>query len=210
MGTLKEYISKYRNIVNSAVVQCSTDPLWNKEMLYLYSTSSDKVNSEIEGETANLQVQFTYPENIEWDYCRYNNFYKKNVSELHAFKLIFDKFDTVSSIGQRNILGTYIKDVNATVFVRDTDGDITTKTYVDTLSGVFKSYDFDYKCSINYTGTNEKLIGKKIFFIDEEFISTTDPQADPNENNDEPDYRVNFTSNHCHVHLFTDQQCKIT
>ena len=222
MDKLKKYINKYRNIVNGAIDQRAAAPVWNKEMVYSYNTSSDKVNSEIEGETATIQVQLTYPENIDWDYCKHNDYYKKNVSEVHTFKLTFGQFGVASImtsddpppkpsadftyIDRRNITGTYTKDVNATVLVRDTAGNISTKTYIDTLSGVFKSYDFDYKCFNNYTGTNQSLAGKNICFIDEEFISTTDELADPHENNDEPNYSLFFTPNYCQVHLFTTNE----
>ena len=210
MSNLEHYRQKYRNIVHGTIEQKAGTPTWNKEIAYTYSASSERVDSDIAGERATIQAVLTYPDDVKWYFCKSSEKNKQDVREVHTFKLSFDRFD--GHLGQfgddfidrRNLVGTYVKTVDITMRTRDSEDVVEDFTYTDVLSGVFKSYDFDYT-SENYTGTNQSIVGKNICFIDEEFVSTTDVDADPDEHYDEPNYSLFFTYNFCQVHLFTDR-----
>ena len=211
MSNLEHYRQKYRNITHGTIEQKAGTPTWNREIAYTYSTASEKVNYDIAGETATIQAVLTYPGDVEWYFCKSSGKNKQDVKEVHTFKLCFDAFDPhegafVGYIDRRNLTGTYVKTVDITMRTQNSEDIVENFTYTDVLSGVFKSYDFDYSSATGlWTGTNQSIVGKNICFIDEEFISTTDVDADPDEHYDEPNYSLFFTHNYCQVHLFTDR-----
>lgn len=209
MSNLDDYRQRYRNIIHGTIKQKAGSPSWNKEIAYTYSAASEKVDYDIAGQAGTLQAVLTYPDDVEWYFCKLSGKYKQDVKEVHTFKLRFDNFDSSERyfkdyIDRRNLVGTYVKTVDITMRTRDSEDVVEDFTYTDVLSGVFKSYDFDYQ-SEQFTGTNQSIVGKNICFIDEEFVSTTDADADPNEHYNEPNYSLFFTYNFCQVYLFTDR-----
>ena len=196
MYNLEKYINKYRNIVDGAIEQKVGYPVWNKELPYSFRSHSDKINSEIENVGATLQIIANYP--------------NENINEVHNYALTFTGFAEPERAGlearkRRNVCGTYIKTINYTTQSDRTDDNI--HTYTETVSGEFKSYDFDYMCRYNrYSRNNTNLLGKNISFINETFVSISDENAKWRSIHDHPDYCIHFTNNHCQVNFVTDRK----
>ena len=196
MYNLEKYINKYRNIVDGAIEQKVGYPVWNKELPYSFRSHSDKINSEIENVGATLQIIANYP--------------NENINEVHNYALTFTGFAEPERAGlearkRRNVCGTYIKTINYTTQSDRTDDNI--HTYTETVSGEFKSYDFDYMCRYNrYSRNNTNLLGKNISFINETFVSISDENAKWRSIHDHPDYNIYFTRSNCQVNFFTDKK----
>ena len=196
MSNLEKYINKYRSIVDGSIEQKIGHPVWNKELPYRFNVYNSKIESEIENVGATLQIIANYP--------------NENINEVHNYALTFTGFAEPERAGlearkRRNVCGTYIKTINYTTQSDRTDDNI--HTYTETVSGEFKSYDFDYMCRYNrYSRNNTNLLGKNISFINETFVSISDENAKWRSIHDHPDYNIYFTRSNCQVNFFTDKK----
>ena len=196
MHNLEKYINKYRSIVDGSIEQKIGHPVWNKELPYCFNACSNKIESAIENIEATIRITANYQD--------------EEIIEVHNYTLYFTGFAEPERTGfkarkRRNVCGTYIKTIDYTLQSDHLTGGM--NTYTETVSGEFKSYDFDYLCRYNrYSGNNTNLVGKNISFIGETFVSISDENAKWRSIHDHPDYCIHFMNNHCQVNFITGKK----